>query len=245
MKWFFFCLLAANLALLGWNWQQPDDMQTVVLSPPMPSTAGPVLVLLREMEAPLPARREQDVIPALAFDNVPSTAEPTGSNELAVQSPQMKEAQPASCLRVGGLETQAMAAAVVKALRQGGVVVRREGEESGEIKRYWVMLPSTATAAAAKPALERLDKGGIRDFYLIRSGENVNAISLGVFSARESAQKRVQQVRELRMTPKIEEITLPVKRWWLEFDWPSSEKEAGWRTLFPRDVRNVPAQACR
>lgn len=249
MKWFFFCVLAANVALLAWNWRQnTEDMPVAVMSGGAATPAGPRLVLLHELDTPLSVRRESAKVsaprPVPAAEPVTPVAEP-----MVVAEPVAAAAVPSPaasvCVRLGGFESQSVAADVAKAVQQGGGAVRRQGEEAGEITRYWVMLPPVATPAAATPVLERLQRGGIKDFYLIRSGENANAISLGVYSAKESAQRRLQQIRELKLVPRIEEITLPVKRWWVEFDWADNGKTGAWRGRLPREVRNTPALACR
>ncbi|MEW6646393.1 MAG: hypothetical protein AB1450_04250 [Pseudomonadota bacterium] len=150
-----------------------------------------------------------------------------------------------SCLRLTGIESKSIAASAAQALTQGGGAVKRQGEETGETKRYWVMLPPATSPTAAAPILQRLERAGVKDFYLIRSGENANAISLGVYSAKDSAQRRVQQIRAVKLKPRIEEIALPAKRWWLEFDWPVEGHPESWRAVLPKELRTAVVQACR
>lgn len=245
MKWFFICMLAANLALLGWNWQHAGDnghseQGAASVAPP----PGPRLALLGEADVPIRGRREPAVIavppPAAVAEATAAAAEP------GVAPPSdARVATALRCIRLRSLESQAAAAGVIKALQEGGATVRGQGEEAGEIKRYWVMLPPGGSAAAATPVLERLQRAGIKDFYLIRSGKNVNAISLGVYSSKDAAQNRLRQIQELKLAPRIEEITLPAKRWWVEFDWPAAERDTAWRGLLPRSVRDVLVAACR
>lgn len=247
MKWFFICMLAANLALLGWNWQHAGEYGLSGSGEGSAPPSGPRLVLLGEADAALASRQGSGAIappppPAVA---AAVSAEAAPSAPDVVSPPEERTAVALRCVRLRSLESQAAAADVITALQQGGATVRGQGEEAGEIKRYWVMLPPGASAAAATPVLERLQRAGIKDFYLIRSGENMNAISLGVFSSKDAAQNRLQQIRELKLTPRIEEITLPAKRWWVEFDWPAAERDTVWRSLLPRSTRDVLAAACR
>jgi hypothetical protein len=150
----------------------------------------------------------------------------------------------ATCYRLAGFESPEAVAGAVRALAQGGAEIRGQGEVAGETKRYWVMLSPTATAAKAEPTLERLRRAGIRDFYLIRSGDNKNAISLGVYSSEDSAKRRLRQIRDLNLNARVEEIRLPAKRWWLEFGWPDDRKATAWRGLLAKDVRDTRSQAC-
>lgn len=251
MKWFFAGLLVTNLALLGWHWMHPDSHAELAMFPAAPPLSGPGLVLLQELDKPLPLRGEA----AAAVPASPPMAEPVETGEpeapaVAVDvTPEPVPKPPAApqfaCLRLVGLDSKNEATRAGQALARGGAAVKRQGEEAGETKRYWVMLPPVASPTAAVPILQRLERAGVKDFYLIRSGENANAISLGVYSAKDSAQRRVQQIRAVKLKPRIEEIALPVKRWWLEFDWPAGGSPEVWRTLLPKDLRMVAVEACR
>jgi len=251
MKWFFICMLAANLALLGWNWQHAGEYGRSESGEGAALPSGPRLVLLGEADAVLASRKGGVAMapppppsPPAVAEAEPAAAMTTSAPDV-VSSAEERAAVALRCVRLRSLESQAAAASVITALQQGGATVRGQGEEAGEIKRYWVMLPPGASAAAATPVLERLQRAGIKDFYLIRSGENMNAISLGVFSSKDAAQNRLQQIRELKLAPRIEEITLPAKRWWVEFNWPATERDTVWRSLLPRSTRDVLAAACR
>ncbi len=249
MKWFFLGLLLANLAMLGWNWQAGEPAATSFpLAASAPGAGSVGLTLLRELGSQPAARAE----PAPAATPPQKAASPT---PMEVPSPTVEAVAgvtsvpdapvpKVSCLRLAGFDSQAAAAGAAQALKGGGAEIRGQGDDAGETKRYWVMLPPVATAAKAEPMLEQLKRAGIKDFYLIRSGDNKNAISLGVYSADESAKRRLRQIRDLKLNAKIEEITLPAKRWWLEFDWPEERKDEAWRKLLARDVRDMKSQTC-
>jgi len=248
MKWFFVGLLVANIALLVWNGQQNRQASSVA-----GETAGidaPGLVLLSELGASPPVR-------TMAGTTLPvqeAEAAPDASAHFVAESSHSEQPGAAPedipvvavhCVRLGGFDSPLTLARVAGSLRQAGTDVRGQGEETGDIRRYWVMLPPYAKAAAATPVLERLQRAGIKDFYLIRSGDNVNAISLGVYSSADSAQRRLRQIRDLKLAPKIEEITLPAKRWWLEFEWPAERNDAAWRAVLPGEDRDITVQSCR
>ncbi|PKM41995.1 MAG: hypothetical protein CVV05_19790 [Gammaproteobacteria bacterium HGW-Gammaproteobacteria-1] len=255
MKWFFAGLVLANLALLGWNWSQGD-----VVASPFPETAAP----RRGGDGGLTLLQELDSRPATRAESAPPSAPPqeAAAVDVAVRPPQAGNAAPevavempssergaapevtATCYRLAGFESPEAVAGAVRALARGGADIRGQGEVAGETKRYWVMLSPTTTAAKAEPTLERLKRAGIKDFYLIRSGDNRNAISLGVYSSEDSAKRRLRQIRDLNLNARVEEITLPAKRWWLEFGWPDDRKATSWRGLLAKDVRDIRSQAC-
>lgn len=251
MKWFFSGLLVTNLALLGWNWVRSDSSAALAIFPAPPPLSGPGLVLLQELDKFPPLRGEvADAAPASPPIAEPGeTVEPEATavalDVTPEHAPEPAPAPQLACLRLVGLASKNEATRAGQALAQGGAAVKRQGNEAGETKRYRVMLPPAASPTAAAPILQRLERAGVRDFYLIRSGENANAISLGVYSAKDSAQRRVQQIRAMKLQPRIEEIALPVNRWWLEFDWPADGSPEVWRTLLPQDLRMAAVEACR
>jgi hypothetical protein len=246
MRGFLVGLFLLNLAVLAWSWQQAGQKDHADIVPMAAVAAGPGLVLLQELETPLAARR--DTV-AVASPNAPVMETPSAVVnpvlDVATTMPEATALPAAACLRAGGFESEAAAERIAKGLRDEGSNVRRLGEEVGVTTRYWVMLPPAKSAAAAAPLLERLQRAGVKDFYLIRNGENVNAISLGVFSAKGSAQRRVEQLRGLKLTPRIEEITLPRSRWWVEFEWPADKTEDAWRRLLPTEMRNLVSRPCQ
>lgn len=242
MKGLFYGLLLANVALFAWIWQRPSDMATPVATSSVQAQAAPRLILVGEINEPLPERvslpsPEPTVAPAEVVESVAEE----GSQPVEVSLP----APPVSrCIRLGKLEKEEGAKQVAAALSKGGGTDIRQGNEPGEISRYWVMLPPFKSAQAAGPALERLKRGGIKDFYLVRSGDNQNAVSLGVYSKREAAERRYRQIREMKLTAKIDEIVLPVTRWWVEFSWAEAEGEE-WRGSLPGAYQEIAAGSCR
>lgn len=257
MRWFFFGLLLANLGLFGWNWQQAHQTpQQPLLAPTStPAMAGNKLVLLKELPA-APAKRPPPAPPAAAAPQTePQTAmvpqtqagAPEESTENAAPATPVPTAPPpvqAVCHRLADFQSKTDAAAASAALRKAGAAVRGSGEGVGEIKRYWVMLPKYPSAAAAEPILARLTKAGIKDFYLVRSGSNQNTISLGVYSGQESAERRYREIHRLKLTPNIEELSLPAPRWWVEFDWPADRGEL-WRKALPSGQQDMGSSDCQ
>lgn len=250
MRWLFFALLTVNVGLGVWNWQQgrqqltlPVEQASAQEGMTVAKVAG--LVLLSERDSP---NTHEAASPVAA---VPQGPVPDVAEESAVSPQMVTPAEPrvlaAQCLRLGALESRELAAQVSKALRQGnsGAKVLAQGEEPATTARYRVMLPPYATAAAAANALERLRRAGIKDVYLIRSGENQNAVSLGVFSTKESAQRRARQIAGLKLVPHIDEIIMPVTHWWVEFDWPAGQGNENWRALLPKGLRGLAPDECR
>lgn len=237
MKWLFYLLILLNAALLGWN---------LYLRPPQPvsappaatvSTPGRRLALLDEVPPPLASRTAPQPLPAPEAEQEPEPLPvPAEEGEQALEPPPpVSEPEPplVHCYRAGGIEQEAQLAALAQRLEEAGAQVDARGEEQREKMRYWVLLRGYRSPGDAAPVLERLRSAGLKDFYLVRSGEYKNTISLGVFSTAEAARRRQQQVQRLGFEPRVDEMGIPLKRWWLRFAWRDEGRPEAWRQAFP------------
>lgn len=91
--------------------------------------------------------------------------------------------------------------------------VRSESVRDG----YWVMLPAARSRSQAMVQIQKLKERGVKDYFLVAVGEMKNAISLGVFSKPKLAKQRSDEVEKLGFEPKIKQITLPKRVYWLEW----------------------------
>ena len=224
MKWFFYGLLAANAAFLAWIHWHP--VASVAPAPAMVDhEGGSRLTLLSELPK----------LPPLRAKEAP-TAPPASSPAASAVKLQ--------CLRISGFDSEAKAMGAGHKLQRAGAQLRHHGSDSGETTRYWIMLPPYRSAAAARPALERLRRHKMTDYYLVHGGDNKNAISLGVYSTHAAARRRAQEIRNIGLRPRIQEIKILVRRWWLDFDWPAKEGER-WRSALGKSDSQLPVQACR
>lgn len=62
---------------------------------------------------------------------------------------------------------------------------------------WWVFIPPAANKLEADKRLQELARQGVKDVFLVQEeGPNRLAVSLGLFSSEEAANKRLAQVRE-------------------------------------------------
>ncbi len=102
------------------------------------------------------------------------------------------------------------------------------GMEEYTRKRYWVYLDSYRNRASAESARKRLATAGIKDSFTVKRGDNKNAISLGLFSSRDSAQRIQKQVNNSNAQVKeaqIKEMDLTAERPWIIYSFENTEKE--------------------
>jgi len=82
---------------------------------------------------------------------------------------------------------------------------------------YWVILPASETRKEANKHILRLKKLKVNDYFLVATGSHENAVSLGVFSQKKLARRRVDEMIRLGFIPRMESVALPRKVYWLNW----------------------------
>src|ERR1041384_3640373 len=91
--------------------------------------------------------------------------------------------------------------------------------EQGEIwTGYWVSIQGLATRDAADAALKTLSANGIDDVYVMPGSDPPNVLSLGVFSDYQRAHRRLDEVRALGLTPRIDDRKRAGSVYWIDVD---------------------------
>ncbi len=201
-------LIAANLALATFLVWGPRRQP-----PPAAEEGIPVLRLLSE-------RRE---------DPAPSTPEQPAA-ELASPPEPLAALPPARCFTIGPVASQAELRRVVELLSPllSDLQVR---ERLRAVSRgHAVFLPAFPSRAEALAAARRLAAQGIRDYYVVTSGEQENTISLGLFRDPAAAERRRQQIEALGFSPIVRERIEETRVFFLDLiEDPSAPVD--WRVL--------------
>jgi hypothetical protein len=100
--------------------------------------------------------------------------------------------------------------------------IEYRSREESERTTYWVHIKPAKNRTAAKATARKLKAKKIKDFYIVRSGENNNAISLGHFKSKKRAsdltKKLVKQGFDVIVEPVFKSYTL----YWLDYQLASS-----------------------
>jgi len=220
VRWFFFLLVLSNLALAGWfYWHGETKEHDQALTERAPDRKR--LQLLNEL--PLQSLKSIPLIESAskAPPSLPpstSTDEATSPEPTTAPEASRPKDQAVSCVRVSHLAKTTDVEMLMHKLAQSNLTVLDSGEELTERQTYWVMIPPYKTANAARDAAALLAKARVRDFLVVRSGEFKNAISLGLFSQKEGADSRLQEIRTLKLDirqPEILPRTSSVSSHWL------------------------------
>ena len=192
MKWIIYVLLLANLAFGLWHYRSQD---LTVANPQSSDDDNLRLVLVKEF---------------LAQQAKPPTVK------------QVTEAEPsARCYTLGPFKAMNDANAVRDQLKSGAITAKRRMSKDNSRKGFWVLLPPAASRQQARQNVNLLKENGIKDYFLVVTGEQTNAVSLGVFAQTDTAQRRFEQIKALGFNPKLQNVDLPLREYWL--DWPAEQ----------------------
>lgn len=119
------------------------------------------------------------------------------------------------CQGIGPFARRKQAQAALASLEQTGVRLRVQEAVLPDKTGHWVYLPPYPTRQAARDAIAKLKAEGIRDYFLIGTGDQKNGISLGVFSTPALATQRAAQVKALGFSPELGTVALAQHQYWL------------------------------
>lgn len=187
LRWAFVLLVLANLLYAGWSWQQQRaESQVEALQE---QAVVPSLVMVDEMAAP------PEAVPAVSdkpdVDDEPVRAQP---DEIAQQ-----------CWFVGEYADKARADRAVSVIQSMQLEARLSARDVPEEPDYWVHVGPFDSRDRAVTVLQQL-RGRNIDSFLIDEGELKNAISLGFFSQKRSAQRLLDRYRNLEYSLRVHEV---------------------------------------
>jgi hypothetical protein len=181
-------------------------------------------------------------VPALRLVQDTGTTEAV-ANGAELQSEAQALAEFSACLRLGPFGSPAdVRAAIDQLIPYVGNVQYREAQ-STSLKGYKVFLPATDTYQQALDNAKVLASRGIKDYYIITSGAQRNAVSLGIFNSLENAERRRDEITQLGFNPAVESRTDAAPEWWIE---ASVKPDFNWRSVIAgRDELKGEVADCR
>ena len=126
-----------------------------------------------------------------------------------------KSVEPA-CFTLGPFDRGNAASRAAETISALGVSVVHREESQRTPKGYWVYLPAAKSYLAAKRMVAELQKKGLSDLYIMGKGSRENAISLGLFNNKITAEERFQQVSKMGLNAVFETQYRESKQVWLD-----------------------------
>lgn len=126
---------------------------------------------------------------------------------------------PPKCSTVGPFATQAGAQRAAAWLLGSHYGSRLRSADAPGPSSYWVAITTKTMQDATKVGL-RLRAAGVTDLVIMppESGATDAIVSLGIYSERDHAEKRIADLRRYAVTPKIVEQPHTVTTWWLDVE---------------------------
>jgi SPOR domain len=210
------CLLLILANVLYFTWSQMIDVHGSTLDRrgAKPVEAPVRIVLAREMVEANP--EEGSVGPIREVQ--PPAVEPLGAQTPPANTTTTAKLDTLSCTSVGPFADLPQASKAQAALRALGFQPRQRMEQGEIWAGYWVSVQGLATRDAAEAALKTLAANGIADVYVMPGSDPPNVLSLGVFSDFQRAQRRVDEVRAIGLTPRIDDRKRAGSVYWIDVD---------------------------
>lgn len=220
MRWLFLLMLALNLGYFGWEFSQSGART----SPAVVAADGkvPAIVLLSELE------QDSSAVNTATASATAASSEPEAAAQPAAEAPEPKSepesttatttAPPASaCYTLGPFRDLADLRKLIRDIRDYVAAASFRSHEEREQSMYWVYLPPQADHEAAVALAAQLKAKKIRDYYVLNSGEQVNAISLGHFRDKNGALSVLAKARQAGFKPTMEPVFKNYTIYWLDY----------------------------
>jgi len=130
-------------------------------------------------------------------------------------SPSMAPA--ATCYSLGPILDENDSKKLELSLKKSGFNPKHKAITDKEPQSYWVYFPSEKSLDNAKAVVEQLKTAKVDDYFIIRKGKYIHAISLGLYNGYNRAKVRVSRLKKLGFNPKVQTRYKKVTRHWLDF----------------------------
>lgn len=198
MRWLALLLVAANGALFLWLSSSGGDNVRSVQEGKLPRVAEIQLIdeqAGNQVESPGPSGQSRPVVQAGSV----SVNESRDFDDVDAPGPDVADSDPDSaveaCFGIGWFDERSDARAYRSELREEAPSLDFLGirERSEPLEPFhWVIIPPLPSRDEAMTRHRELVEAGI-EAYVVPSGERENAISLGLFRSRQSAEQVLRQ----------------------------------------------------
>ncbi len=156
----------------------------------------------------------------------PASASPAGGGGLLLAREAATKAAPGggavrppdNCLSLGPFSDLTDAARASTLLRESELDPRQRATEGVVWKGFWVTLGGVPDRAAASDVIERLRRIGVVDAYAMPADGSDVTISLGLFSERQRALRRLEEAKTIGLDPRIVDRERTGTVYWIDVD---------------------------
>lgn len=159
-------------------------------------------------------RSEESVVDVLDINN---ESQLILLSELQQQQTLKKSAGGKLCYSLGPFINKVEADNAQELLKEENVETKSIRLRDTSRNGYWVILPASESRKEANKYIKKLKKLKIKDYFLVATGSYENAVSLGVYSQKKLARRRVDEMIRLGFIPRMESVALPRKVYWVNW----------------------------
>lgn len=244
MRWLFLFLLVINIAYITWQVSFPGSTEDLINSaindtksitllnerprfqseknsnpPDVIDAAEHAEVALPEVEEKAPDALDEKQSSALVVQQSNSQAELEVSDINGTEPKPEPEPELVTdaCYTVGPFQKMELLRSFVKDIKTYVVSADFRNLEERTLTVYWVYLNPQKSRKDARKLGEQLKAKKIKDFYIIRTGEKNNGISLGHFKEKNRATKLAKKVKGFGFDVMIEPVFRDYTVYWLDY----------------------------
>ena len=207
MRIFFIFLFVLNALFFAWQYYQPAKSEAPIKA--LPASLKTVqLIGETAVQAELNKTRTAVGAPALKVSSGDTLIE-----------------ENLSCFTLGPFKDEKVVSQIKSQLAEHFKQLTIRKIEESERHRYWIFIPPLPSRSDAIATSKLLAKQKIKDYYIVRSGNNNNSISLGHFKEKSHADRRVKQLTRLGFNPQMEVIYRSYNLYWLDYEMADNNQQ--------------------
>jgi len=168
-----------------------------------------------DVPAPPPTSSIAGLPPLTLVSDLPAAKRAALGHKMDLQTPEQ-------CVSVGPFNDPAVAAQALDVLKAKSFAPRQRAVEMPQVRRFWVYLDAFHSDASEMRVLHRLERAGIDDAEAMPPAVGGRRVSLGLFTDKDRAGRRMKTVQTMGFKPVMAERMLPGTVYWLDFTLPNA-----------------------
>lgn len=120
------------------------------------------------------------------------------------------------CFSLGPIIEEQQVEKLEAKLKEEGIDAKRKTVVGKEAKSFWVYIPAAKTMEDAKLMAEELKHAKVKDYFIIRTGKNAKAISLGLYNGYRRAKLRQKNLAGIGFEAKVKTRYKEVTHYWID-----------------------------
>ena len=136
---------------------------------------------------------------------------------------EVKKLKSRECFSIGPIVKETLVEELEAKLEKEDIDAKRKTIVGQEAKSFWVYIPAAKTMEDAKLMAEELKHAKVQDYFVIRTGKNAKAISLGLYNGYRRAKIRQQNLVGIGFEAKVKTRYKEVTHYWIDIQQEESK----------------------